>query len=163
MSEADGHALLEEIGVACPASMLAHSAREANQAALALGGAVVLKVQSPDVLHKSDVGAIALGVQPDDAQTAYDALVSRVREGVPTAAIQGVLVQEQVDTGVELLVGLQAASGGYAPVLTVGIGGTAVEMLPRHRQRPCARDSRAGARVVANTSRLAAARRVPRW
>ena len=69
MSEADGHALLEEIGVACPASMLAHSAREANQAALALGGAVVLKVQSSDVLHKSDVGAIALGVQPDDAQT----------------------------------------------------------------------------------------------
>ncbi len=54
--------------------------------------------------------------------------MSRVRERVPTAAIQGVLVQEQVDAGVELLVGLQAASGGYAPVLTVGIGGTAVEI-----------------------------------
>ncbi len=68
MSEADGRALLEEIGVACPASILAHSAVEAKQAALALGGpTVVLKVQSPDVLHKSDVGAIALGVQPDDA------------------------------------------------------------------------------------------------
>ena len=129
MSEADGRALLEEIGVACPASILAHSAREAEQASIALGGpTVVLKVQSPDVLHKSDAGAIALGVQPDDAQTAYDALVSRVREGVPTAAIQGVLVQERVDAGVELLVGLQAASGGYAPVLTVGIGGTAVEI-----------------------------------
>ena len=150
MSEADGRALLEEIGVACPASILAQSAREANQAALALGGAVVLKVQSPDVLHKSDLGAIALGVQPDDAETAYDALVSRVRERVPTAAIQGVLVQEQVDAGVELLVGLQAASGGYAPVLTVGIGGTAVEIyrdianalrpwLPSRRSNCCER------------------------
>ena len=47
---------------------------------------------------------------------------------MPTAAIQGVLIQEQVDAGVELLVGLQAASGGYASVLTVGIGGTAVEI-----------------------------------
>ena len=86
-----------------------------------------------------------------------------MRDGVPTAAIQGVLVQEQVDAGVELLVGLQAASGGYAPVLTVGIGGTAVEIYRDIANAACARDSRAGARIVANTSRLAVARRVPRW
>ena len=69
-------ALLEGIGVACPASILAGSAVEAQQAArsLAPGRPVVLKVQSPDVLHKSDTGAIALGVQPDDTPTAYSAL-----------------------------------------------------------------------------------------
>ena len=89
---------------------------------------MVLKVQSPDVLHKSDVGAVALGVHTDDVEAVYDTITSRVRHRLPTAAIDGVLVQEQVDAGVELLVGVQGSRDGYRAVLTVGIGGTAVEI-----------------------------------
>jgi acyl-CoA synthetase (NDP forming) len=89
---------------------------------------VVLKVQSADLLHKTDVGAVELDVRPDDAARAYDALVARVRRVAPTAGIDGVLVQEQVDAGVELLVGVQGARDGYRAAATVGIGGTAVEL-----------------------------------
>ncbi len=128
LSEADGRALFEEVGVACPASILANSAADAAQAARALGGTVVLKAQSADVLHKTDVGAVTLGVHPDDADAEYDALVDRVRRAVPSAVLEGVLVQEQVSPGVELLVGVQGGRDGYRAVLTVGIGGTAVEI-----------------------------------
>ena len=128
LTEVAGRALLDEVGVACPASILVDSAAEAERAASTLGGTVVLKVQSADLLHKTDVGAIAHGVKPEDAAAVYDTLVSRVRRVAPTAAIDGVLVEQRVDPGVELLVGVQGAHDGYPAVLTVGIGGTAVEI-----------------------------------
>jgi acetate---CoA ligase (ADP-forming) len=128
LTEVEGRALLDEIGVAYSTSVLVASADEAGRAARAIGRPVVLKVLSADLLHKTDVGAVEVGVWPEDAPRAYDALVARIRAGAPYAAIDGVLVQEQVDPGVELLVGVQGSRDGYRPLLTVGIGGTAVEI-----------------------------------
>lgn len=128
LTEAVGRALLDDVGVACPASILVDSAAGAERAARVLGGTVVLKMQSADLLHKTDVGAVEVGVGPDEAAGAYDALVTRVLAALPAAVIRGVLVQEHVDPGVELLVGVQGARDGYRAVLTVGIGGTAVEI-----------------------------------
>ena len=138
LTEAEGRALLDEVGVACPASILVDVGRRCDSRRRSqLGGTVVLKVQSADLLHKTDVGGIQLGVGPGDAAAAYDSIVSRVRRAASNStAIDGVLVQEQVDAGVELLVGVQGARDGYRAVLTVGIGGTAVEIYRRYRHRP---------------------------
>ena len=130
MSEADGRALLEQVGVACPASILVDSAARSEAGGCSRSAEpVVLKVQSPDVLHKSDVGAVALGVQPDDAQAAYDTITSRVRRPRPSGRDPG-----RARPGAGRRRGRVArrragsAMAATAPVLTVGIGGTAVEI-----------------------------------
>src|SRR5205823_11711096 len=101
LTHAEGRALLDEVGVAYPACAVVTSAGDATRAAHAIGGTVVLKVQAAGLLHKTDVGGVALHVRPDDAADAYDALVARVRASAPGVAIEGVLVQQQVDPGVE--------------------------------------------------------------
>ena len=89
---------------------------------------MVLKVQSKDVTHKSDLGAVRVGVDPASVGKAYDELLATVAERRPWATIDGVLVQAMAPGGVELLIGVQTQSHGYPPLLTVGIGGTAVEL-----------------------------------
>ena len=129
LTEAEGRALLGEIDVACPASILVTSAADATRAARELGGTVVLKVQSADLLHKTDVGGVQLGVQPGDAAAAYDSIVTRVRGAASNnTVIDGVLVQEQVDARVSSCSSVSRHARRVPAVLTVGIGGTAVEI-----------------------------------
>jgi acetate---CoA ligase (ADP-forming) len=121
--------LLDQIGVARPQSRLARDAEEAGRLALELDGPVVLKIQSPDVPHKTEVGGVRVGVEPAQAAAATAEILAAVHEHVPSARIEGVLVQQMVAKGVELLVGLRTSSNGYPPTITVGIGGTAVEVF----------------------------------
>jgi hypothetical protein len=93
-----------------------------------LGGRVVLKVQSPRVLHKSELGAVAVGVDEAHAEAGGRTMLASVHAALPEADVEGILVQRLCDPGVELLVGVRAGTGGYPATITVGIGGTSVEL-----------------------------------
>ncbi len=122
--------MLDACGVPRPVAALAVTRAEAEAAAARLGGPLVLKVQSPDLLHKTEYGGVRVGVAPGDAGAVHDVLLSSVAARLPAARLDGVLVCEQVDAGVELLVGLTGPVAGYPAVVTVGFGGIDVELAP---------------------------------
>jgi acetyltransferase len=126
LSEAHSKQLLACYGLPVTKEGLARSADEA--VALA-AGAVALKIQSPDIPHKTEAKALRLGVAGEAAvRRAYDEVVAAARAYRPDARIEGVLVQEMVGEGHEILVGL-ARDPTFGPVLTVGLGGIYVEIL----------------------------------
>jgi acyl-CoA synthetase (NDP forming) len=120
--------LLDWAGVAHPFAALAASPSEAAGLAMRGSSTVVLKVQSPQVLHKSEHGAVRIGVEPHDAGAAAQQMLDRVNAEVPGAQIEGILVQGMAREGSELLVGVRAGQQGYPPTITVGLGGTSVEI-----------------------------------
>lgn len=120
--------LLDWAGVPRPEAELVVHTDDLPAAVCLLGGVAVLKVQSPLVLHKSELGAVAVGVDEDVADAAGRSMLASVRAALPEAPIEGVLVQRMAEAGVELLVGARAGTGGYPPTITVGIGGTTVEL-----------------------------------
>jgi acetyltransferase len=108
---------------------LAQSAEDAIAFAGRTGGKVALKIQSPDILHKTEAGAIRLGVEGADAVgRAYAEVVAAAKRYKPGARIEGVLVQEMVPSGVELMLGI-TADPAFGPVLVAGLGGIHVEVL----------------------------------
>jgi len=110
-----------------PAAMT-RSAGEAVQAADKLGYPCVLKVTSVDIPHKTEFGALRLGLENRSAvEQAYDEMMSRVREAKPEANIEGVLVQKQIK-GVESLLGI-SRDDQLGPTLVMGLGGVFVEIL----------------------------------
>jgi acetate---CoA ligase (ADP-forming) len=121
--------LLEEYGIRLAPSRLAASAQEAIEAAAALGGGpVALKVQSPQIPHKTDAGAVALGILgPEAIERAYESVLAGARR-IPGAEIRGVLVQAMALPGAEMLVGIHR-DATFGPMLTVALGGVHVEAL----------------------------------
>jgi hypothetical protein len=102
---------------------------EAVKAAQAIGGPVVLKVLSPDIAHKTDVGGVHLDVTGDVAvQAAFDAIQASVKAAKPDARIEGVLVSPMRRGGVELVVGV-ARDPQWGLVMALGLGGVWVEAL----------------------------------
>jgi acetyltransferase len=108
--------------------MRVDSAEAAVEAAQRLGYPVVLKVDSPDILHKTEAGVVRLGVR-DAAQvrTAYTDLLARAAAYAPNATISGVLVQEMVTEGVEVIVGV-SYDAQLGPTMLFGSGGVMVEV-----------------------------------
>lgn len=105
-------------GIPVPRGRLAHGPEDARAAVSEVGRRAVLKAVVPGLVHKTEAGAVALGVEPDDAAATYERL----------AALGGeVLVEEMISGGVEALVGITASPLG--PVLTVGVGGTLTEIV----------------------------------
>jgi acyl-CoA synthetase (NDP forming) len=128
VTEAAGARLLDAVGIPRPQAVLATSETEAVAAAARLGGGpLVLKVQSPQIAHKSDIGGVRIAVAPADAATAYRD-VRAAGDRVPGAHIEGVLVQSMAVVGSELILGVRGARDGYPPVLTVGMGGVTTEI-----------------------------------
>jgi acetate---CoA ligase (ADP-forming) len=108
---------------------LADSAGKAVTAARAIGGPVALKVQSPDILHKTEAGAVALDlVSAQDVRAAYESVLANARRSVPQARILGVLVQPMAPRGREIILGVKR-DATFGPLLMVGLGGIAVEVL----------------------------------
>jgi acyl-CoA synthetase (NDP forming) len=120
--------LLEAAGIPTARAILARTAEEAAAAAARIGAACALKVQSPDIPHKSDAGAVALGVTPADAAAAFARVMANARAAVPQAHIEGVLVQRMVGGGVEVILGLRH-DPAYGPAVLVGLGGVLAEAL----------------------------------
>ncbi|MGW1679427.1 acetate--CoA ligase family protein [Saccharopolyspora sp. NPDC002376] len=130
LAEAEGAQLLDALQVGRPRGRVVVDPSDAAVVAREFGDEVVLKVQSPDLAHKSDVGGVLVGVSAERADSAARDMLNAVAANAPHARIDGVLVQELVPPGVELLVGVQGSEHGYPPVVTVGMGGTTAELHP---------------------------------
>jgi acyl-CoA synthetase (NDP forming) len=124
VTEGEAAGVLRALGVAQPEQRLVHSAQEAQEAARSLPGPLVMKIQSPDVLHKTERGGVRLGVAPSDTGRVYDELV----EAFAADDVEGVLVQQQASHGPELIVGLTNTEPSFPALVTVGIGGIATEL-----------------------------------
>jgi len=122
--------ILDAYGIPTPQGGVATSRAEAVDIAAGLGEEVVMKIVSPDILHKSDVGGVKVGVARADVEDAYEDLQSRARDYQPDARVLGVQVQEQVDLsdGVETIVGTNR-DPGFGPLVLFGLGGIFVEVL----------------------------------
>lgn len=129
MLESDGKAVLAEYGVATTRETTVASADEAVVAAEAMGCAVALKVMSYQLPHKSDVGAIRLGLN-DAAQVreGYQSMLDEVAQKAPHAVIESVLVQEMVPARLEMTCGMQR-DAVFGPVIAVGLGGVTIEIM----------------------------------
>ena len=121
--------LLRDYGIPYPDHGVARSAEEAVDIAMRLGYPVVLKIVSPDVTHKSDVGGVVVGVEDGSGVVdAYDWIVATVRDHVPGADIQGVLVAKQAPDGLEVIVGA-LDDAMFGPTVMFGLGGIFTEVL----------------------------------
>jgi acetyltransferase len=121
--------VLEAYGIRAAAGVLAATSEEAAAAAARIGFPVALKVVSPDISHKTDVGGVLLGLgSTAEVGQAVEAMLSRVRAERPRAFLRGVLVQPMVARGHELLLGM-VRDPQFGPLVMVGFGGIYVEVL----------------------------------
>ena len=129
LTENETKDLLARYGVPRPAEALVTSAEEATAAAARIGGPVALKVQSPDIIHKTEAGAVALGVIGEAAaRDSYQRVLYNAKSAHPDAAILGVLVQAMAAPGIEIILGV-TRDPVFGPMLMVGLGGIHVEVL----------------------------------
>lgn len=127
--EHEAYALLEYYGLPVPKFSLAKSEDEARKAAEKIGYPVVLKVVSPDIIHKSDVGGVVLNIRTgDDVVRGFREIMENVKRRATEARIIGVLVQQMVPEGVEVIVGA-TRDPIFGPVIMFGLGGIFVEVL----------------------------------
>jgi acetyltransferase len=129
IGDAEAREVLEAYGFPVPQSRLAKTPEEAVDIAEEIGYPVVLKVASPDILHKTDVGGVKLNVgSPGDVRDAFDLIVYRASRYMPDARVWGCLVQEMVTGGREILVGMNR-DPQFGPLVAFGLGGIYVEAL----------------------------------
>ena len=128
LNEADSKELLRLYGIRTPNEMLAGSADTAVSAAKQIGYPVVLKLVAADVQHKSDIGGVMLNIRSDnELRNAYTRLAQNLAKARAGAKLEQVLVAEQVEGGVELVLGVQR-DPEVGPVLMFGTGGVLLEL-----------------------------------
>ncbi len=127
-SEREALDYLETQGVDTPPRVCARTAGEAIAAWRAMGSPVVLKIASPAILHKSDIGGVRLALDEEAViETAFDEIISAARRAFPVAPIDGCLVLPMREAGIELFVGV--ARSAWGPVIAAGLGGVWIEAL----------------------------------
>jgi acyl-CoA synthetase (NDP forming) len=128
-TERETMAFLAERNVPVVPSVLTTTQAQAMAAAAAFGGAVALKIASPDIAHKTDAGGVRLSLlTPDDVADAFTRIMEDVAAAAPNARIEGILVSPMRERGVELLVGI-TRDPQWGLAITVGLGGVWVEVL----------------------------------
>ena len=129
LTEVEAKQLLAEAGVPVIEAQLASSRDDAIDLAGKLGSPAVLKIVSPQISHKSDVGGVKLDLgTAAEVGEAYDAIVAAARRAEPDAAIDGVSVQPMAKPGIEVIMGM-TVDAQFGPVLMFGLGGILVEVL----------------------------------
>lgn len=129
LNEAEGKDRLQAAGLAVVAERRCASADQAAEAAGSLGYPVAMKILSADILHKSDVGGVSLGIRDEAGlRRAYEHMLASVSARCPDARIEGVLVSPMVGDGLELIVAVHR-DDVFGPLLMCGLGGTFVEFL----------------------------------
>ena len=131
LGERDSKALLSAYGIPVTMPELARNEDEAVELAGKLGLPVVLKIQSPDITHKTDVGGVVVGITSEEGvRQAFRQILASVREKAPKARIEGITVQRMVPTarGVEMILGAKK-DPTFGAVLMVGAGGITTEVL----------------------------------
>ena len=152
LSEVEGRRLLLDYGIAGPREALAESAGEAVNAARRLGYPVVLKLVSPDIQHKTEIGAVRTGLADDAAvAAAFREVMAAAQEKRPAARLEGVLVQEMISAdAVEVMVGV-LRDPGFGPLVVFGSGGVLVELLQDTALRLAPLSRRDAEEMVAET------------
>jgi acyl-CoA synthetase (NDP forming) len=127
LTEHEAKKLLAQYGIPVTEGQIARSADEALAIALHIGTPVAMKISSPDIPHKSDIGGVVLNVRREDVRTTYSEMLQRIKKAAPGANIEGILVQQMAAAGHETIVGLKKdAQFGHA--LMFGLGGIFVEV-----------------------------------
>lgn len=121
--------ICKEYGIPITQLKIAHTAEEASEFSEQIGYPIVLKIVSPDVLHKFDVGGVILNVKNQkEARKAYNQIVENIKKHKPDARIDGIIVQEMAPCGTEIIVG-SIKDAQFGPTLMFGLGGTFVEVM----------------------------------
>lgn len=129
LTEFESREFLRSEGIRVVPGVLAGSLQDACRYAAELGYPVVLKVSSPDIPHKSDVGGVRVGIRDEpELNAAWRSIVASVRRARPEARIQGMLVQKMAEGGLEVVVGA-LRDVVFGPVVMFGLGGIFVEVL----------------------------------
>ncbi|MBS04876.1 MAG: acetyl-CoA synthetase [Gammaproteobacteria bacterium] len=129
LNEVEAKTLMHEAAVPVVRTILAASAEEAKSIADELGYPVALKVVSPDITHKSDVGGVVLDLADAAAvEAAFASIVENSKRAVPDAVIEGVAVQNMAPAGTEIIVGM-TTDPQFGPVVMFGLGGVMVEVM----------------------------------
>ncbi|MGB7295088.1 MAG: acetate--CoA ligase family protein [Candidatus Aminicenantales bacterium] len=118
-----------QYGFQDPKKALAKDAKEAVYIAREIGFPVALKIASPDILHKTDVGGVVLGLDSGKkVKSAFSEMMTNVRKAVPQAHVEGITVEEMCEKGVEIIIGL-TNDCQFGPVIMFGLGGIFTEVL----------------------------------
>ncbi len=129
IGEMEAKEILEAYGFRTPRGSIATTADQAASIADQIGYPIVMKIWSPDILHKSDCGGVRVGLNdPQEVRDAFDLMMYRIPQKQPDADILGVLVQEMVRTGQEVILGMQR-DPQFGPLMMFGMGGIFVEVL----------------------------------
>ncbi|MCP1167823.1 acetate--CoA ligase family protein, partial [Limimaricola sp. ASW11-118] len=141
IDEAEAKLLLAEAGIAAAPEQVVQSVDAAILAAEGFGYPVVMKILSPDILHKSDIGAVKLGLGDAQAvRAAHAEILEAARRHASEAAVTGVLVAKQLSGGVECLMGINR-DPTFGPMAVFGLGGIFVELLGDVALRACPFDA----------------------
>jgi acetyl coenzyme A synthetase (ADP forming)-like protein len=150
IGDAEAREIMEAYGIPTPRSFLARDPDEAARFADEIGFPVVVKIASPDILHKTDVGGVKLNVMtPADVRDAFELMVYRANRYVPDAEVWGCLVQEMVLGGKEVIVGMNR-DPHFGPLMMFGLGGIYVEALRDVAFRVAPFDRRAAREMIAD-------------
>jgi len=129
LTEVESKQLVEEAGINVVKAKLARSIKEAVAVSREFGFPVVLKVASPDIVHKSDIGGVKVGLtNATQVSKAYREIMTSVKQKEPKASIHGVSVQPMAKPGVEIIIGM-SKDAQFGPVIMFGLGGILVEIL----------------------------------
>ncbi len=127
LTEHETKKLLAKYGIPVTKEQIATSANEALAIALQIGTPVAMKISSPDIPHKSDVGGVVLNVKREYVLSTYNEIMTRIKKAAPNANIEGILIEQMAPSGHETIVGLKKdAQFGHA--LMFGLGGIFVEV-----------------------------------
>ena len=129
LTEFEAKRVLAAHGIGENKGQLVTSSEEASKAAASYDAASVLKIQSTDILHKTEAGGIALNLKTaDDVATAYDRVIQSAKDYHPEAQVAGVLVEPMAPPGQEMIVGM-IRDAAFGPMIMVGMGGIYAEIL----------------------------------
>ncbi|MHC4181921.1 MAG: acetate--CoA ligase family protein [Planctomycetota bacterium] len=121
--------IVKLFGIDVPDCALVKTAREAIEASRTIGFPVVLKIVSSDVLHKSDVGGIVVGVESkEEVEKSYNGIMDNLAKNIPDACIKGILVQKQARQATEVIIG-GIRDEQFGPAVMFGLGGVFVELF----------------------------------
>jgi len=148
MGDAEARDVLEAYGIPLPKSAVAATADEAVAFAESIGYPVVMKIASPDILHKSDIGGIKLNItSASEVRDAFDLLVYRGQRFMPDATIWGCQIQQMVKGGREVIIGVNR-DPQFGPLIMFGLGGIYVEALKDVTFRVAPIDRRAATEML---------------
>lgn len=125
----EGKLVCDAYGISVPQEGVVTSAKEAMTLASSMGFPVVMKIVSPDILHKTEAGGVIVGVKSaDDAATAYETIIANARKYKADAKIVGVQVQQMIKGGQEVIIGAMT-DDSFGKLVAFGLGGVLVEVL----------------------------------